>query len=259
MKKLILTATLLWALPAAYAEDKGKKDTPAQVELEMVNIQGGRFDMGDDSGATDRRPAHSVVLKDFLIGKFEVTQAQWESVMGTNPSGYNHCEDCPVTNVSWNDVQTFLEKLNAKTGRHFRLPTEAEWEFAARGGVKEHMRKLASDEIVGNKHSGRHVLQYIAWFERNANYHPHKVGRKDANKLGLHDMTGNVEEWVNDWYGKNYFSSREANNPQGPEGGISKVVRGGSWHSEADEVSVTRRAAYIPAEKSNALGFRIAE
>lgn len=259
MKKLILAASMLLALPAAKADDKTKKETPATVDLEMVSVSGGRFDMGEDSAAMDRRPAHSVVLKDFRIGKYEVTQAQWEAIMGSNPSAYNHCDDCPVTNVSWNDIQTFIEKLNAKTGRHFRLPTEAEWEFAARSGKQEHMRKLADDQIAGNKHSGRHVLQYIAWFDRNSNDHPHRVGRKDPNKLGLFDMTGNVEEWVNDWYGKSYFSAREANNPTGPDGGISKVVRGGGWHSAANEVSVTRRAAYLPTEKSISLGFRLAE
>lgn len=258
MKKLLLSLALLAALQPAFATDKNDKDAKT-VSIEMVAVKGGRFDMGEDSGATDRRPAHTVILKDFTIGKHEVTEAVWMAVMGSNPSVYTYCDDCPVTNVSWNDIQVFLEKLNSKSGKHYRLPTEAEWEFAARGGTLEHMRADNEDKLSGSKHSGRVVIQYVAWFQRNSNDHVHPVGRKTPNALGAYDMTGNVEEWCNDWYSKNYFSKRDVTNPQGTDGGISKVVRGGSWRSEADEVSVTRRAAYLPNEKSISLGFRLAE
>ncbi len=246
------------ALTPAFATDKNDKDAKT-VTIEMVQVKGGRFDMGEDSAATDRRPAHSVILKDFTIGKYEVTEAAWMAVMGTMPSKYSYCDDCPITGVSWNDVQKFIEKLNSMSGHHYRLPTEAEWEFAARGGMQEHWRYNSDDKVIGNRHSGRAVVQYIGWFERNSKDHVHPVGKKDANKLGVHDMTGNVEEWVNDWYGKNYFSKRDVTNPQGPDGGISKVVRGGSWRSEKEELSVTRRSAYLPDEKSISLGFRLAE
>ncbi len=249
MKKILLPVVLLACLNPAFAQ-KNKDKKEAQLTIDMMSVQGGKFDMGDDSAYIDRRPAHSVVLKSFSIGTYEVTQAQWKAIMDKNPSAYK-CDDCPVTNVSWNDVQTFITKLNEKTGKHYRLPTEAEWEFAARGGVKENPEHM-------KKYSGREVLQYIAWFERNANDHQHPVGKKRANELGLHDMTGNVEEWTNDWYSKDYFSKRDANNPQGPSGGNSKVVRGGSWQSEKDEISVTRRAAYTPDTKATSLGFRLA-
>ena len=246
MKKILLPVVLLLSLQSAFAHQDTK-----QVSVDMVTVKGGKFDMGDDSAAMDRRPNHTVMLKDFSIGATEVTQAQWEAVMGSNPSKYQ-CADCPVTNVSFNDIQEFITKLNSMTGKHYRLPTEAEWEFAARGGTRENKENMS-------KYSGRKVLQYIAWFERNANDHQHPVGKKRANELGLHDMTGNVEEWVNDWYSKDYFSKKNVSNPQGPDGGNSKVVRGGSWKSLKDEVSVTRRAAYTPATKSTSLGFRLAE
>ncbi len=258
MKKFLLPVVLLLCLQPVFAQN-ANDSKPDATNYNMVVVKGGRFDLGNDSEAVDRRPAHSVVLKDFSISKYEVTAEQWKEVMGSNPSSYTDCKTCPVTNVSWNDIQTFIQKLNAKTGKHYRLPTEAEWEFAARGGMKEHMRENKEGDKFGNKFSGRLVLQYIAWFERNSKDHVHKVGRKDPNQLGLYDMTGNVEEWTNDWYGKSYFTKREVNDPQGPEGGISKVVRGGHWNSEADEVSVVRRAAYLPNTKSIYLGFRLAE
>ncbi len=258
MKKFLLPVALLLTMQSAFAQ-KAKDAKAEAVSIDMIYVKGGKFDLGNDSEAVDRRPAHTVNLKDFSIGRYEVTEAQWVAVMGKNPSSYTYCSTCPVTNVSWNDIQTFLEKLNTMTGKHYRLPTEAEWEFAARGGLREHMRTTADDKKVGNKHSGRVVLQYGAWFERNAKDHVHQVGKKAPNALDIYDMTGNVEEWVNDWYGKDYFTKREVNDPKGPDGGFSKVVRGGHWNSEADEVSVTRRAAYVPTSKSVYLGFRIAE
>lgn len=244
MKKILLPVVLLLSLQPVFAQ------TSPQVTVDMVQVKGGRFDMGDDSAAMDRRPDHTVMLKDFSMGTYEVTQAQWKAVMGNNPSLYE-CSNCPVSNVSWDDIQAFITKLNSMTGMAYRLPTEAEWEFAARGGVLENKENM-------KKYSGRRVLQYIAWFDRNANDHQHPVGKKRANELGIYDMTGNVEEWVNDWYGKDYFSKRDAKDPQGPNGGNAKVVRGGSWQSEKDEVSVTRRAAYTPDSKSTSLGFRLA-
>ncbi len=249
MKKILLPVVLLACLNPAFAQkQKGKKEQ--LLTIDMISVQGGKFDMGDDSAYIDRRPAHTVALKNFSIGTYEVTQAQWKVVMGNNPSAYK-CDDCPVTNVSWTDIQAFITKLNQMTGKTYRLPTEAEWEFAARGGMKENPEHM-------KKYSGREVLQYIAWFNRNSNDHQHPVGKKRANELGIHDMTGNVEEWTNDWYGKDYFTRRDTDNPQGPSGGNSKVVRGGSWESEKDEVSVTRRSAYTPDTKATSLGFRLA-
>lgn len=234
-----------------YAEDKNNKESLDLKPL-MVEVKGGKFDMGSDDEAADRKPAHTVILKDFSMGRYEVTEAQYKAVMGKEAVTFPYCDNCPITNVSWNDVMTYIEKLNAATGHKYRLPTEAEWEYAARGGNLVSSKKQ-------KKYSGKHVLQYIAWFDRNAKEHVHEIGRKDPNELELYDMTGNVEEWCSDWYGKDYFTKNEVSNPQGPQTGISKVVRGGSWKSEAYDLSVTRRAAYLPTEKSIALGFRLAE
>ncbi len=251
MKKFLLPVVLLLSLQSAIGQEQkaAKSELPG---IDMVYVKGGKFDLGDDSEAMDRRPAHTVMLKDFTIGKYEVTEEQWVAVMGKNPSSYTYCNTCPVTNVSFNDAIAFINKLNTLTGKHYRLPTEAEWEFAARGGVLENKTHM-------KKHAGKRLLQTIAWYEGNAKDHPHPTGHKKANELGICDMTGNVEEWCNDWYSKDYFTHKDVSNPQGPDGGISKVVRGGSWNSEAQDVSVTRRAAYLPDAKSIYLGFRLAE
>ena len=258
MKKVVSLFTLLLLLQPSFAHTKpAKKASP--TDIEMVAVQGGKFDMGSDDDQMDRRPAHTVTLKDFSIGKYEITERQWKAVMDSNPSVYTYCNDCPITNVSWNDIQAFLKKLNEKTGKHYRLPTEAEWEYAARGGAKEIMRKDKEDKLYGKKHSGKQLLQTIAWYDGNAKDHVHPVGRKKGNELELHDMTGNVEEWCNDWYGKDYVTKKDVTDPQGPDGGTSKVVRGGSWYSQANETSVTRRAAYLPDTKTMYLGFRVVD
>ena len=238
-------------MQSSFAQQQKDVDTKA-LQIEMVQVKGGKFDLGDDSEAMDRRPAHTVSLKDFSIGKYEVTEAQWQAVMGNNPSAYTYCNSCPVTRVSYNDAIAFINKLNSMTSKHYRLPTEAEWEFAARGGTMEDPKHM-------KKHSGKKLLQTIAWYEANSKDHVHRTGKKKPNELGICDMTGNVEEWCNDWYSKDYFTKKEVMDPQGPEGGLSKVVRGGHWNSEADDVSVTRRAAYLPDTKSVYLGFRLAE
>jgi formylglycine-generating enzyme required for sulfatase activity len=249
MNKIILSFVLLLSLQTAFAKEKTTAKSKDPLEIDMIFVRGGKFDMGSDSESIDRKPIHTVILKDFSIGRNEVTQRLYKAVMGTNPSIYNYCDDCPVTNVSWNDVQTFITRLNEMTGKHYRLPTEAEWEYAARGGRKERLIK----------YSGHRLLQTISWYKENSKDHLHKVCRKKGNELDIHDMTGNVEEWCNDWYGKNYFTKKDVTDPQGPDGGISKVVRGGSWNSSADEVVVTRRAAYLPDAKSYELGFRLAQ
>jgi formylglycine-generating enzyme required for sulfatase activity len=245
-----------------------------------VRINGGTFDLGSDDGSEDRKPAHTVTLSDYYLGTYEIKQEQWEAVMGNNPSKYK-CHDCPVTNVNWDEVQEFITKLNAATGKTYRLPTEAEWEFAARGGTTEKLVKeghirggvnefLVADnnkglrtprkELKGQKYSGRKAgPQSIAWYINNAGGHVHPVGRKQPNDIGVYDMTGNVEEWCADWYAISYGSRDNITNPSGPIGGKSKVVRGGSISSAANETVVTRRAAYLPDTKSLSLGFRLVE
>ena len=278
MKKLLFAALVLLSVQPVTAQRKYNK-TPGATPLSfyMVKVQGGQFDLGSDDEAADRKPAHTVTLKDYSIGAYEVTQEQWKLIMESNPSTFD-CDECPVTNVSFTDIQTFIEKLNAKTGKHYRLPTEAEWEYAARGGNKEiffksrpHIAKggvnefLVSNpgnrvperEIDGKKYSGKKLPQDVAWYERNSMDHVHPIGRKKANDLGIYDMSGNAEEWCNDWYVGNYGSKQAVENPKGPAGGSAHVVRGGSFSNTSSEITVTRRAAYLPGTKAASLGFRL--
>ena len=215
-----------------------------------------------------------------MMSAYEVTQMQWFEIMDENPASSYKCLDCPMNNVSWTEIQTFIEKLNAKTGKHYRLPTEAEWEYAARGGEKEHLTRLntqprggvneflVSDrtvsrreqELPGKKYSGRSAgPQAIAWYVGNSSDHVHPVGRKQPNDLGIYDMCGNVEEWCADFYATSYGGKQTVENPKGPASGKSHVVRGGAFNSQANEVIVTRRAAYLPDTKAVSLGFRLVE
>ena len=279
MKQILASLLALTFLQPAMAQRKYNK-TEDQSQMLMVKVYGGSFDMGDDNEAPDRKPAHTVKIKDFSLGAYEVTQKQWEDVMDNNPSLYN-CGECPVTNVSWDDVQKFIEKLNSKTGKHYRLPTEAEWEYAARGGNNEVLvtkrdiiarggvnefligdkdKKLREKDKTGDKYSGKKTApQTVAWFDRNSEDHVHPIGRKKPNDLNIYDMSGNVEEWCNDFYATSYGSRSNTENPQGPAGGKSHVVRGGSWSSSKEDLSIVRRAAYLPGTKTNSLGFRLAE
>jgi formylglycine-generating enzyme required for sulfatase activity len=194
----------------------------------------------------NEKPTHSVTLSNFSIGKYEVTQAQWVSVMGSNPSNFNTCSDCPVEQVSWNDIQTFLTKLNTKTGKSFRLPTEAEWEYAARGGKKSN----------GYKYSGSNDIDSVAWYNGNSGRKTHVIGTtKKSNELGIYDMTGNVLEWVSDWY-DSYTSSIQTN-PIGPNTGSFRVLRGGSWSNFAVHTRVSIRITSSPSSRYSTYGFRL--
>lgn len=270
---------LILAQPVA-AQRKYNKTIYGPLKIETVNVNGGTFDLGSDEGATDRKPAHSVTLATFQMAKYEIKQQQWVAIMDENPSLYK-CDECPVTNVSWDEVQEFIKRLNEGTGKKYRLPTEAEWEYAARGGrhedlVTEKRLRGGSNEFLvgdekkgmmapekhrkGDKYAGRSGgPQSIAWYKRNAEDHVHRVGLKQPNDLGIYDMTGNAEEWVSDWYAKTYGSRDNVENPTGPVGGKSKVVRGGSFEHEDAELVVTRRAAYLPDTKARSLGFRLVE
>jgi formylglycine-generating enzyme required for sulfatase activity len=195
----------------------------------------------------DARPVHSVTLSSFLIGKYEITQSQWKAVMGNTPSYSAHCDNCPVNNVSWDDIKVFISKLNRKTGKNYRLPTEAEWEYAARGGSKS----------KGYKYSGSNDLNSVAWYDKNDNNKPHAVGSKNANELGIYDMSGNVWEWCSDWSGD--YDAKAATNPKGALGKneTSHIVRGGSWFYEAWSCHVALRDAYDPKEARGQIGFRL--
>ena len=219
--------------------------------IEFVLIKGGCFQMGDPFGygQADEKPVHAVCVDDYYIGKYEVTQGQWESVMGNNPSFYKNCgEKCPVEQVSWNDIQEFINKLNAKTGKKYRLPTEAEWEYAARsGGKKEKYAGTSSDGELGK----------YAWYSANSGGSSHPSGQKHPNGLGLYDMTGNVWEWCQDWYGEKYYSQSTRKNPLGPLSGTRRVLRGGAWLFEPAGIRSATRYGLTPASRSDLYGFRL--
>lgn len=217
------------------------------VKFKMIPVEGGTFSMGASGGSaySDESPVHEVTVSDFLIGETEVTQELWSTLVSTNPSyfgGFSH----PVENVSWQDAQVFIEALNRETGMRFRLPTEAEWEFAARGGNKS----------AGNLYSGSDNFDFVGWTSVNSHNTTHPVKSKDPNELGLYDMTGNVWEWCADYYGKYDAASQE--NPSGPATGSEKIARGGSWFNEARMARPTNRGSNKSTIRANRIGFRLA-
>ena len=218
------------------------------VRFKMIRVEGGTFTMGatDEQGeyaANDEFPTHSVTLDSFLIGEAEVTQELWEVVMGNNPS-YNKGAQRPVENVSWNDCQYFIQKLNQLTGKVFRLPTEAEWEYAARGGKQS----------KGYKYSGSNNIDDVAWYKDNSGSKTHPVATKQPNELGIYDMSGNVWEWCQDWYG--LYSSSSQTNPTGASFSSFRVRRGGSGLDYRCRVS--DRACYLSDSANCDIGFRLA-
>jgi len=219
------------------------------LNLEMVFVKGGTFTMGctseqDSDCETNEKPAHQVTLSDFYVGKHEVTQAQWQAIMGSNPSSLKG-NKFPVESVSWNDIQEFIKKLNAKTGLTYCLPTEAEWEYAARGGNKS----------KGYKYSGSNLINDIAWHDNNSDSLPHSVGTKLPNELGVYDMSGNVWEWCQDWYGN--YSSNSQTNPQGSLNGTGRVLRGGSGAVSSENCRVSYRNGVNPYDRYASCGFRL--
>ena len=215
----------------------------------MVMVEGGTFTMGataeqESDADSDEKPAHRVTLSDYYIGKYEVTQEEWQAVMGTNPSHFKGNNN-PVEKVSWNDCQEFVKKLNQLTGLKFALPTEAQWEYAARGGNKS----------KGYKYSGSNNIGDVAWYNSNSGSKTHSVGTKAPNELGLYDMSGNVWEWCNDWKGA--YSSSAQTNPTGPFSGSGRVLRGGSWYDDARGCRVSYRLNYFPSDRSYSSGFRV--
>ena len=218
--------------------------------IEMVKVEGGTFMMGATSEMknpnSNEKPVHQVTLtNDYYMGKYEVTQALWQAVMGSNPSNFKG-DNLPVEEVSWNDCQEFISKLNSLTGRKFRLPTEAEWEYAARGGKKSR----------SYQYSGSSNISDVAWYDGNSVNKTHPVGTKQANELGIYDMTGNVWEWCSDWYG--FYSSSSQTNPTGADSGSSRVFRGGSWYGNARYCRLSFRDCTPPDCRGYNLGLRLA-
>ena len=217
----------------------------------MVNVEGGTFTMGATSeqgsdAYDDEKPTHQVTLSSFSIGKYEVTQEEWEMVMGSNPSSFKGAK-LPVESVSWDDCQEFIRKLNELTGKEFRLPTEAEWEYAARGGSKSRGYKYAGGNDVGS----------VAWYDDNSGNKTHEVGQKQPNELGLYDMAGNVWEWCSDWFGS--YGNSSQTNPTGASSGLFRVYRGGSWCSNAGNCRVSIRSFTAPDYRNFNLGLRLAQ
>lgn len=209
----------------------------------MVPVEGGIFEIGDENDIDATK--HKVKLNSYYIGETLVTQKLWSTVMGNNPSLFVG-ENNPVERVSWNDCHIFLEKLNDILGQSFRLPSEAEWEYAARGGY---------DSPIFD-YSGSNEIDDVAWYDNNSYEHTHPVKCKKNNKLGLYDMSGNVCEWCRDWY--EYFSPEDVINPLGPSNGKTRVIRGGSWFNGSDYCMVSSRYHYAPEEKEDFIGFRLA-
>ena len=224
------------------------------ISIEMVKVEAGTFMMGAtsemkdsyDDPYSDEKPVHQVTLtNDYYMGKYEVTQALWQAVMGSNPSNFKG-DNLPVEKVSWNDCQEFISKLNSLTGRKFRLPTEAEWEYAARGGKKSR----------GYQYSGSSNISDVVWYKDNSANKTHPVGTKQANELGIYDMSGNVWEWCSDRYGS--YSSFSQTNPTGSYSGAFRVLRGGGWGSFAWFCCLSFRRNFAPDFRHYDLGLRLA-
>ena len=224
-----------------------KKFTVNGVSFKMIAVEGGTFHMGSNDGESesDEKPVHSVTLSRYYIGQTEVTQALWKAVMGGNPSCFTG-DNLPVEKVSWYDCQEFISRLNQLTGEKFRLPTEAEWEFAARGG----------NQSKGYIYSGSNEIDDVAWYRDNASCETQPVATKQANELGIYDMSGNVWEWCQDWYGS--YSSSAQTNPTGPTSGCFHVLRGGCWNINVERCHAAYRDSDIPSLKSTSVGLRLA-
>ena len=212
------------------------------LEKGMVQVIGGLFAMGCTSSDVqcqpNEKPRHNVTLNKFYIDAHEVTQTEYAKVKGANPSAFNKCPDCPVEQVTWYEALDYCHKVGK------RLPTEAEWEMAARGARDEEIRYGEKDAI--------------SWNSDNSGSATHPVGKKAANRLGLYDTMGNVWEWCNDWYGEHFFTSGDSINPKGPQAGISRVIRGGSWAFFPGGIRTSVRSGLAPSTRSNTVGFRCA-
>ena len=227
------------------------KELLLEIKQQMVTVQGGTFTMGcteeQSSCDDDEMPAHQVQVKSFSISKYEVTQDLWEAVMGENPSHFKGCAQCPVEQVSWDDIQVFLEKLNIR-GDLYRLPTEAEWEYAARGGQRSR----------GYEYAGSNAPGSVAWYDQNGERRTHPVGEKQSNELGLYDMSGNVWEWVQDCLNENYEGAPSDGSAWTSGDCSNHVVRGGSWGRGPRDLRSVDRVRSGTGYRNKYVGFRLA-
>ncbi|MBW7874343.1 MAG: formylglycine-generating enzyme family protein, partial [Ignavibacteria bacterium] len=257
---------------------KSGNEIKTKTGMELVSVEGGTFRMGSDEGDSDEKPIHQVTLDSFLIGKYPVTQAQWESVMGNNRSEFKGSK-LPVENIRWYDAVEFCNRLSELEGldpyyiirereatgfwkslmgsteivvecsgnsNGYRLPTEAEWEYAARGGNRTRNYKYSGSDNTGA----------VAWYDGNSGDKTHAVGLKQPNEIGIYDMSGNVYEWCWDWKGD--YTSPSQTNPKGPSSGEYRVLRGGCWYSVARNCRVANRGSSMPGFRNSSLGFRLA-
>ena len=248
MKKVLtIFAALLTIIPLWAQEPVKRQVTANGVTFNMIEVKGGRFNMGGTCeqllAEDDEFPIHVVTLDDFLIGETEVTQELWLAVMGENPSGFQDDPHQPVERVMWIECQTFVSKLSTITGISFRLPTESEWEYAARGGIHTHYYV----------YSGSNDIDSVAWHDGNCT---HPVAQLKPNELGIYDMSGNVFEWCQDWWGD--YDMMPAENPTGPETGENRVRRGGSWGGSLKGPRVTARNYELENIRWNYIGLRLA-
>lgn len=259
-------------LVAAYADERDVAARRVLDGIAFVRIEPGEFTMGSDVGQPDERPAHRVrITKAFELGKFELTQAQWEGVMGSNPSARTRCPDCPVTHVSWTEAQEFCARASVLTGRTWRLPTEAEWEYACRAGTTT-MFSFGDDPELLDAHgwyfrnSGNTLLPADTVWDFNRAFQlegwgcqAHPVGRKLPNPWGLHDMHGNVWEWCSDFYGAQaYAQPGRSVDPVGPSYGERRVVRGGSWIIGTADCRSSARYSIEASDRNAYYAFRVA-
>lgn len=229
--------------------------------MEFVFVKGGCYQMGDtfSEGGSDKKPVHEVCVDDYYLGKYEVTQGEWQKMMGNNPSGFKNGSNYPVEKVSWTDTQNFIQKLNHQSNGNYRLPTEAEWEYACREGGRKVRFGNGKDIIGPNEANFNGSSKYKKSYSRSGQYRKRstEVGAFQPNALGLYDMSGNVWEWVSDWYDKSYYSNSTKNNPTGPGAGSTRVVRGGSWYRSPRNLRCAVRDRSLPSDRDYDLGFRL--
>lgn len=245
------------------AREHAKTFTEPVTGMTFVFVRGGCYQMGDTFGKGDanEKPVHKVCVDDLYMAKYEVTQKEWQAVMGSNPSHFDDNENNPVESVSWNDANDFISRLAVKTGKKFRLPTEAEWEYAARsGGKKEKYAGFSADSqiyLYGNFCDDNCELKTKTWRQDDGYQTASPVGNYRPNGLGLYDMTGNVWEWCADWFRNDYYRSSPIQNPPGPDKDTSRVLRGGSWGSIPAYVRATNRGYSTPEYRDSYIGFRL--